>query len=199
MRLFIAGQKWLGRELLKQCLAGGHRVLGVAVPDLDDSLAQVAARHDVPVSVAPRRLDFSAVPDGVDLILCAHAHCFVPAEARARAALGAIGYHPSLLPRHRGRDAIRWAVHMGERVTGGTIYWIDDGADTGAIALQDWCHIRPDDDAAALWRRELGPMGLRLFRRAIELAGNGLLPAVPQDAALATWEPAWHGRRLAGP
>lgn len=198
MRLFIAGQKWLGRELLKQCLAGGHRVLGVAVPDLGDSLAAEAEARGVPVCVALRRLESSDVPDGVDLILCAHAHCFVPAEARGRAVLGAIGYHPSLLPRHRGRDAIRWAVHMGERVTGGTIYWIDDGADTGAIALQDWSHIRPDDDAAALWRRELGPMGLRLFRRAIELAGNGLLPAVPQDPALATWEPAWHGRRLAG-
>lgn len=199
MRLFIAGQKWLGRELLKQCLASGHRVLGVAVPDLGDSLAVAAAAHDIPAIAVTRRLEPSAVPDGVDLILCAHAHCFVSTEARARATLGAIGYHPSLLPRHRGRDAIRWALHMGERVTGGTIYWIDDGADTGAIALQDWCHIQPGDDAAALWRRELGPMGLRLFRRAIELAGNGLLPAVPQAPALATWEPAWHGRRLADP
>lgn len=131
------------------------------------------------------------------LLSNAHAHCYISAEARARASIGTIGYHPSLLPRHRGRDAVRWAVHMREPVTGGTVYWMDDGADTGPIALQDWCLIRPADDAAMLWRRELGPMGVRLLLQAINLADQGRLAAVPQDEALATWEPRFKAASLA--
>ncbi len=85
---------------------------------------------------------------------------------------------------------------MKEAVTGGSIYWMDDGADTGPVALQDWCAIRDDDDAGSLWRRELGPMGLRLFREALALAEADALSAVTQDEALATWEPGFSARRL---
>ena len=198
MRLFIVGQKWLGREVLGRCLAAGHEVAGVAGPSASGSLAEAARAAGVPVTVAARRLEAEAVPEGVDLILAAHAHCYITRAARARARLGALGYHPSLLPRHRGRDAIRWAVHMREPVTGGTVYWMDDGADTGPIALQDWCHILPGDDPATLWRRELGPMGLRLLIQAVELAARDELPRVEQDHAAASWEPAFTGGSLSG-
>ena len=60
---------------------------------------------------------------------------------RARFRLGVLAYHPSLLPAHRGRDATRWAIHMLERVTGGTVYWMDDGVDTCPLEAQDFCHI----------------------------------------------------------
>lgn len=196
MRIFIVGQKWLAAELLAWCSASGHDVAGVAVPADNDRLALAAHAACLPVMVAPSRLSAEAVPDGVDLILAAHAHCFITAEARSRARLGALGYHPSLLPRHRGRDAVRWTIHMREAVTGGSIYWMDDSVDGGPVAVQDWCHVRPDDTAAKLWRRELAPMGLRLFARAIDLAAVGALARRPQEEALATWEPAIRAGRL---
>ncbi|HWH18303.1 MAG TPA: formyltransferase family protein [Allosphingosinicella sp.] len=196
MRLFIVGQKWLAGEVLGGCLARGFEVAGVAAPSVEDRFAKAAQQRGIEPNVAPRRLAGDMVPDGVDLIVCAHAHCYVSREARARAAIGAIGYHPSLLPLHRGRDAIRWALHMRDRVTGGTVYWMDDGADTGPIALQDWCHVRPDDDAGTIWRRELGPMGVRLLLSAIELVRDGRCPSKPQRDDLATWEPAFAGRSL---
>ena len=198
MRLFIVGQKWLAAQLLKQCVAEGYAVAGVAAPSAEDALAIEAGRRGLQVQIADRVLSRGSIPDGVDLICAAHAHCFIPATTRDRARLGAIGYHPSLLPRHRGRDAIRWAIHMREQTTGGSIYWMDDGADTGPVALQHWCHIQPGDDAATLWRRDLGPMGLRLYSEALRLAVEGTLPKLPQDEALATWEPAFRGRLLSG-
>ena len=66
---------------------------------------------------------------------------------------------------------------MREPVTGGTLYRMDDGADTGGILLQDWRHIRPDDTAQSLWQRELAPMGLRLFRQYL------VCPDIPARAA----------------
>lgn len=197
MRLFIVGQKWIAAALLEQCLADGYDVAGVAASTADDRLALAAAQCGLSVALAARRLEAQDVPERVDFILAANAHCFIPADARMRAARGVLGYHPSLLPRHRGRDAIRWAIHMCEPVTGGTVYWMDDGADTGPIALQDWCHIRPDDTAAALWKRELAPMGLRLFREALLRAAGGRLPSIMQDGQLATWEPGFSAPRLA--
>lgn len=195
MRLFIVGQKWLACELLKQC-ALRHDVLGVAAPSEDDALFAAATGRGIPAWVARSRLNAAHVPAKTDLILAAHAHCFIGAGARSAARHGALGYHPSLLPRHRGRDAIRWAIHMRERVTGGTLYWMDDGADTGPVALQDWCHIREGDTPASLWRRELAPLGLRLFDRALDLMERGELPRIEQDPALASWEPSFSARPL---
>lgn len=194
----IVGQKWLAAELLRLCLARGDDVAAVSAPRTDDRLAALAAEAGIPVCQAPRRLSAEWVPEGVDVLLCAHAHAFVAADARAKARFGALGYHPSLLPRHRGRDAVRWAIHMGDAVTGGTAYWLDEGADTGPIAAQEWCWVRPGDTPEALWRRELGPMGLRLFGQVLARLDVGDRPGFAQDATLATWEPAFQPGTLAG-
>lgn len=193
----VIGQKYLGAEVLKLCLARGDDVAAVSAPRLDDRLAIQALDAGIPLCQVERRLDSSWVPEGLDLILCAHAHLFVTADARAKARYGALGYHPSLLPRHRGRDAVVWAVHMRDLVTGGTAYWMDDGADTGDIAAQDWCWIRPEDTAGALWRRELAPMGLRLIGGVLASLDAGIVRRAPQDPAMATWEPAYLAKKLA--
>lgn len=193
----IVGQKWLAAELLRLCLARGDDVAAVSAPRMDDRLAALATAEGIPVCQVPRRLTGEWVPAGVDVLLCANAHVFVTAEARDKARLGALGYHPSLLPRHRGRDAIRWALHMGDVVTGGTVYWLDDGADTGPIAAQDWCWIEPGDTPESLWRRVLGPMGLRLFDRVLTALDTGAMPSISQDARMATWEPSFNPGKLA--
>lgn len=193
MRVVIIGQKWLAAQLLEQCLGDGITVAAAVAPSPQDRLFQAAAQHGIPTfdHLPPA----NALPPS-DAILAAHAHVFISREHRATAKHGAIGYHPSLLPRHRGRDAIRWAIHMRETITGGTLYQMDDGADTGAILLQDWCHIRPDDTAQTLWLRELAPMGLRLFRQYLT-NGQTILPKA-QDETLATFEPAFSVGKLGG-
>ena len=198
MRVMIVGQKFFGAEVLKLCLARGDDVVAVSAPRVDDRLAALATDAGVPLCQVDKRLGAEWVPDGLDVILCAHAHLFVTPEARATARLGALGYHPSLLPRHRGRDAVVWAVHMRDQVTGGTAYWLDDGADTGDIAAQDWCWVKPGDTAEALWRRELAPMGLRLLSGVLTRLDAGEVPRTPQDPDMATWEPAYVAKRLAG-
>lgn len=203
MRVAIIGQKWLAAELLKRCLAEGHQVVTAIAPALGadgeyDRLYAVAQQMGVPADCTKGRLSADQVP-ACDVILAAHAHVYIKEEARAKATHGALGYHPSLLPRHRGRDAVHWAIHMREPITGGSVYWLDDGADTGPVLVQDWCHIRSDDTAQLLWRRELAPMGLRLFSRALAMLDAGVeCKGRPQDPDLATWEPGVSNRRLSG-
>jgi methionyl-tRNA formyltransferase len=97
-----------------------------------------------------------------------------------------------------GRDAVRWSIHMRERITGGTVYWMEDGADTGPIEAQGFCHILPGETPAELWRRALAPLGVRLLTEATVALARGKPPnGAPQDERLATFEPAFTGRQLA--
>lgn len=201
MRIALVGQKWLGAEALQLLLDRGDDVALVAAPTPEngeaDRLARAGRAAGIDVVACGRRLTADLMPSGCDLIVAAHAHAYITAGARAATRLGALGYHPSLLPRHRGRDAVRWAIHMREPVTGGTAYWMDDGADTGPIAAQGWCHIRPDDDPQTLWRRALAPLGIALLGSVLEDLDQGVVTRIPQDPALATWEPAFNGVKLA--
>lgn len=191
MRVVIFGQKWLGEKVLLKLLALPNvQIVGVCPDKTPDRLVDVATAHGVPV------LDLNHVPP-CDLGVAAYCQRFLAGSVRSRCRLGVLAYHPSLLPRHRGRDAIRWAIAMRDPVAGGTVYWMDDGADTGPIEAQDWCHVLPQEDAATLWRRALGPMGVRLLVATVARLSKGESPrAQEQDEAVATWEPAFTGKRL---
>lgn len=202
MRVFLSGQKRFGADVLKLLLDRGDEIAGVSCPkwkndkldagDVDsepDRLWLSATGQGLPV-IRPQSLNAETLPAGVDLIVAAHSHAYIGRKTRLRAGLGAIGYHPSLLPLHRGRDAVKWVVKLRDRVTGGTVYWFNNTVDGGPIAAQDFCFVRPEWDALDLWREELAPMGLRLLARVLSDVGSGRIVRVPQDHAMATWEPA---------
>ena len=139
------------------------------------------------------------MPEGVDLIVCAHSHDFVGRKTRLKARLGAIGYHPSLLPRHRGRDAVRWALDMGDPVTGGIVYWLNETIDGGPIAAQEHVFAAPGETQEALWRDKLAQLGVKLTLAVLEDLSAGRIVARRQDEACATWEPSWERPPLARP
>ena len=161
----------------------------VVAPSGDDRLALAARAAGVPLHVLkdPRNVPPEAIAEGTDLIIAAHTHARVSDGALARARLGGVGYHPSLLPRHRGIAAVEWTILEGDMVAGGSIYHLADGWDAGALAAQDWCFVAKGETARELWERALAPMGLALIRKVAQLARReGALPAVPQDPRFAT-------------
>jgi len=191
MRVILAGQRSFGLAVYGMLIEEGHDVAAIwSPPDKSDKLTRRAAA-DLLWMPTVERTPQSVRQLEVDLFVAAHSHDFIGKASRAATRLGGIGYHPSLLPRHRGRDAIRWAVHMGDAVTGGSVYWLTDNVDGGPIARQEHCFIRPKDDASSLWRRELFPMGVRLLAQVLRDLDRGLLIEVPQDERVATWEPSW--------
>jgi methionyl-tRNA formyltransferase len=80
---------------------------------------------------------------------------------------------------------------MGDKVTGGTVYWLDRNTDGGPIAAQKHVFVLPGETPEELWRRALFPLGLDLFRTALNDIDAGVLRRIPQDEAVATWEPSW--------
>jgi len=205
LNLYLCGQRAFGRAVLEMCLAEKHRVLGVSAPlyyqreqSAPDRLHLAATEAGIPVLPAGV-LTADLLPAGVDLILAAHSHDFIGRKTRLRAKIGAIGYHPSLLPLHRGRDAVRWTIRDRDRVAGGSIYWLSDTVDAGDLAAQDFCLVDPEDTVESLWREKLFPMGVSLFREVLDDISRGILTAVPQEHASATWEPSWERPPLRRP
>ena len=76
-----------------------------------------------------------------------------------------INVHPSLLPKHRGSNAAAQALAAGDKITGCTVHYVDEGVDTGKIIAQREVRIEPGDTADSLQAR-------------IQAAEHELLPAV---------------------
>ena len=193
MQCVLAGSRYFGATVLEALRREADVTFAcVIVPVADDRLAGAAAKAGLPVHVLanPKIVPGEAIPDGTDLIVAAHTHARISDDALARSRLGGIGYHPSLLPRHRGIAAVEWTVLEGDPIAGGSIYHLADGWDAGPIAAQDWCFVLRGESARELWERALAPMGLDLLARVVRHArDHGELPAKAQDARFATRAP----------
>ncbi|WP_257164912.1 formyltransferase family protein [Bradyrhizobium sp. SRS-191] len=192
MRITLVGSRHFGVATLNMLRERGIEIARVVVHDGEDRLAAAArtAGIEVVVQADPKVVPASEIAPGTDLIVTAHSHARVTQEAVAAAKLGGIGYHPSLLPRHRGIAAVEWTIKEGDPVAGGTIYHLAERMDAGAIAAQDWCFVKKGETARDLWERALAPLGLKLLGDVVESAkATGSIPAKPQDEQFATKAP----------
>jgi len=192
MKVTLVGSRYFGALVFEALRKDGVDFARVVAPAADDRIAQAAKAAGVPLHVLenPKHVPGEAIPQGTDLIVAAHTHARVSNEALARSRFGGIGYHPSLLPRHRGIAAVEWTIMEGDPIAGGSVYHLSDGWDAGAIAAQDWCFVAKGETARELWERALAPMGLALLTRVVRHAAeHGKLPAYPQDPHFATKAP----------
>ena len=112
----------------------------------------------------------------------------VPMEILENPTNGTIQYHPSLLPEHRGPSSINWPIIQGKNKTGLSIFWPDEGLDTGPILLQKETPIEIDDTLGSVYFGRLYPMGVDAMVEAVELVKNGEAPRIVQDNSKATYE-----------
>jgi methionyl-tRNA formyltransferase len=77
---------------------------------------------------------------------------------------------------------------MGEKKTGLTIFWPDEGLDTGPILLQKEVVIEPDDTLGSVYFNHLYPMGVEAMLESIDLVRDGTAPSIVQDESKATYE-----------
>jgi methionyl-tRNA formyltransferase len=189
MRITLVGSRHFGVTTLEMLRQRGVDIAGVVVADPEDRLAAAARAAGLAVTVQadPRLVVASEIAEGTDLIITAHSHARISREALAAARLGGIGYHPSLLPRHRGIAAVEWTIREKDPIAGGTVYHLADRMDAGAIAAQDWCFVKKGETARELWERALAPLGQKLLGEVVDYARiHNALPGKPQDEQFAT-------------
>jgi methionyl-tRNA formyltransferase len=192
MRITLVGSRHFGVTTFNMLREHGVEIARVVVHDGEDRLAAAAkaAGIEVVVQADPKQVVASEIAPGTDLIVTAHSHARVSNAALAASKLGGIGYHPSLLPRHRGMAAIEWTIKEGDPIAGGTVYHLAERMDAGAIAAQEWCFVKKGETARELWERALAPLGQKLLAEVIDYAkAHNALPAKPQDEQFATNAP----------
>ncbi|OGR89926.1 MAG: methionyl-tRNA formyltransferase [Elusimicrobia bacterium RIFCSPLOWO2_01_FULL_59_12] len=106
----------------------------------------------------------------------------LPADVLSIAAHGFINVHFSLLPAYRGAAPIQRALMNGEKQTGVTLFWLDEGMDTGPVFLQKNMTIAEEDDAESL-RQKLIPLGVNALKEALDRLSKGQAARHPQAGA----------------
>jgi methionyl-tRNA formyltransferase len=123
-----------------------------------------------------------------DLQVMAFVTLFVPEEFLNAPTHGSIQYHPSLLPAYRGASAINWPIILGEKETGLSIFWPDNGLDTGDVLLQKKTPLSATDTMGDLYFKRLFPMGVDAMIESVDLVKAGKAPRIKQDESKATYE-----------
>lgn len=94
--------------------------------------------------------------------------------------LGSINVHGSLLPKYRGAAPIQWAVINGDKQTGITTMYMDEGMDTGDIILKQELEITENETTGELWNK-LSKIGGELLVKTLEKIENGTAPRIKQS------------------
>ena len=123
-----------------------------------------------------------------DVLLLANVDRLVKKADRALPRVGALCFHPSVLPRHRGRDSVYWTVKMGDPTCGVSWFWIDAGIDTGDVAAKIEV-ARPDVRPRELYEEMLVPLGELLLDALLVQFKRGFFSRMKQDERFATYEP----------
>ncbi|HVE49753.1 MAG TPA: ACT domain-containing protein [Casimicrobiaceae bacterium] len=192
MKITLVGSRYFGAAVLAALSREEVEIVQVVAPAADDRLALAAQKAGIALHLLAdtKSVPAEAIPSQTDLIVAAHTHARVSEGALRRSRHGGIGYHPSLLPRHRGIAAVEWTIIERDPIAGGSVYHLSEGWDAGAIAAQDWCFVGKNETARELWERALAPMGLALLAKVVRhVRDHDKLLATPQDERYATRAP----------
>ena len=187
---------------LRALLNSEHEVLGVVTqPDKPVGRVQTVeptqvkkavTATNIPVLQPPRIKDRQAVeeiraltPDVI--VVMAYGQILPPAILEIPM-IACLNLHASLLPRWRGAAPIQAAIAAGDRETGITVMYMDEGLDTGDILLQRTTEIRPDDTGRSLHDR-LAQIAPEALVESLRLLTAGSAPRLAQDNAQATYAP----------
>lgn len=101
---------------------------------------------------------------------------------------GVIGFHPTLLPEGRGRAPIAWTLIHGLQRSGATLFYLDEGVDSGDIIAQREFEISIEDTAGTVYQKAVAIL-VELLRAYFPLLRQGRAPRTPQDHRRATYWP----------
>jgi methionyl-tRNA formyltransferase len=202
MRIVFIGTGDIGLPTLRALLKSEHEVVGVVTqPDKPVGRAQLieppptkeaVAAAKVQVLQPPRIKERQAIEEiralNPDVIVVIAYGQILPRDILEIPKIACLNLHASLLPRWRGAAPIQAAIAAGDRETGITVMYMDEGLDTGDILLRRTIDIVPAETGGSLHNR-LAEVAPEALLESLELLAKGSAPRIPQDNALATYAP----------
>src|SRR4029078_7651895 len=197
MRIVVHGQQAFGKAVLEALLKRGENVVAVYVaPEKAgakaDPLKEAAVAAKLPVYQPESYRKTEVVEEfralKPDLQVMAFVTLFVPEDFLNMPTHGSIQYHPSLLPAYRGAAASNLPIIKGEKETGVSIFWPDNGLDPGDVLVQKKTPISDTDTLGTVYFDRLFPMGVEAMMESVDLVKAGKAPRIKQDESKATYE-----------
>lgn len=194
MKLIFMGTPDFARESLEAVYNAGYEILAVVTnPDkpkgrgmqlMPSEVKKFALEKELPI-MQPARVKNN--PEFIDEIrklepdvICVVAYGkILPKELLEIPNLGCINVHGSLLPQYRGAAPIQWAVLNGDKKTGITTMYMDEGMDTGDMILKKEVEIGDDETTGELWDK-LAKIGGNLLVETLEQVEKGIAPRIKQ-------------------
>jgi len=159
--------------------------------EFEPNCEEICAQYKIPVIFANawnETLIKDIKSSAVDFILCAWFHLKIPKDIFQSPLIGAVNFHPSLLPKYRGPSPVEWALVHGEQETGLSAHIIDEKFDSGPVVSQITVPIDRCDDADTL-SVKLAKKGGVLFKNVVNNIKNNSIIATPQEEDRATYFP----------
>src|SRR6267143_3219624 len=167
MRIVFIGAGEIGLPTLQALLKSEHELVGIVTqPDKPVGRAQIIEPPPIKKALAgpkmpilqPARIKERQAIEEIralepNIIVVAAYGQILPPDVLEIPKIGCLNLHASLLPRWRGAAPIEAAIAAGDRETGITVMYIDEGLDTGDILLQRKIDILPNDTGASLHDR----------------------------------------------
>ena len=196
MQVAFAGTPEFAATILRGLLESEHEVgLVVSQPNARRGrgrklsappVAELASAAEIPLLQPDRIGEIAHLIGRYDaLVVAAYGQILRPDTLYA-AKHGAWNVHASLLPAYRGAAPVERAIMNGEKETGVSIMRMDEGLDTGAVALQRKSSIKPDANAGEL-TATLAELGAKAIVEALTFVENGDFTLVEQDESNATY------------
>ncbi|MDR1966713.1 MAG: hypothetical protein LBQ36_08385 [Synergistaceae bacterium] len=197
MRVLLIGQKAFGADVLSALAKGPAEIVGALVGTSDterqDQVETVASEFGVrcfkTASLRKPEVTSWVKERRPDLIVMAFVTLYMPMSLAEASPLGAINFHPSLLPLHRGVSALPWTILCGDKIAGLSVYFVDEGIDTGDVIVQKQADIDESDDFKTLYFKKIYPLGVEAVCEAVSLVASGNPPRVKQDDSMSSYEP----------
>jgi methionyl-tRNA formyltransferase len=203
MRIVFIGTGEIGVPVLRSLLQSAeHELVGVVTqPDKRAGRAQrieappikaALAGSTLPIFQPARIKREEAVAEiralAPDLIVVMAYGQILPLSVLEIPRVACLNLHASLLPRHRGAAPIQAAIVSGDRDSGITVMFMNEGLDTGDVLLQARLEIAEDETGGSLHDRlrQIAPDALN---QALTLLQRGSAPRIPQDSSVATYAP----------
>jgi methionyl-tRNA formyltransferase len=202
MRIVFIGTGKIGVPTLEALPNSEHELVGVVTqPDKPvgreqriepTPIKEAVANTTIPILQPARIKDQSSIAEirvlAADVIVVMAYGQILPRDMLELPRLACLNLHASLLPRWRGAAPIQAAIAAGDRETGITVMYMDEGLDTGDMLLQRKIGILPNDTGGSLHDR-LAQVAPEALLESLRLLAAGNPPRIPQDNARATYAP----------
>lgn len=195
MNIIFMGTPDFAKESLESIYNAGHNILAVVTnPDrpkgrgmkmIASPVKEFATEKNIkvfqPEKVRKNQEFIGEIKSLKPDVICVVAYGkILPKEILEIPTFGCINVHGSLLPKYRGAAPIQWAVLNGDKTTGITTMYMDEGMDTGDMILKEEVQIGEDETTGELWER-LSKIGGKLLVKTLEQIENKTAPRNKQD------------------